>query len=77
MNDVLNYIFKNIDVTEKTLSALNVAMKKQTRFNKVLLMYAVLSLATFVKQAVISRTQYQKIEKLENDIKELKHPEGE
>lgn len=40
-------------------------------------MYAVLSSATFVKQAVISRTQYQKIEKLENDIKELKHPEGE
>lgn len=35
MNDVLNYIFKNIDVTEKTLSVLNVAMKKQTRFNKV------------------------------------------
>jgi hypothetical protein len=76
MNDVLNYIFKNIDVTEKTLSVLNVAMKKQTRFNKVFLMYAVLSSATFVKQAVISRAQYQ-IEKLENDIKELKHPEGE
>lgn len=77
MNDVLNYIIKNIDVTEKTLSVLNVAMKKQTRFNKVFLMYAVLSSATFVKQAVISRAQYQKIEKLENDIKELKHPEGE
>lgn len=29
MNDVLNYIFKNIDVTEKTLSALNVAMKNR------------------------------------------------
>lgn len=77
MSDILNYIFKNIDVTEKTLSALNLAMRKQTRFNKVLLMYAVLSSATFVKQAVISRAQYQRIEKLEKDIKELKHPEGE
>ena len=55
MNDILNYIFKSIDVTEKTLSALNLAMRKQTRFNKVLLMYAVLSSTTFVKQAVISR----------------------
>ncbi len=77
MNDVLNYIFKNIGVTEKTLSALNVAMKHQTRFNKALWMYAVLSSAAIVKQAVISRAQYQKIEKLENDIKEIKHPEGE
>lgn len=77
MSDILNYIFKNIDVTEKTLSALNLAMRKQTRFNKVLLMYAVLSSATFVKQAVISRAQYQRIEKLEKDIKEIKHPEGE
>ena len=41
MNDGLNYIYKNIGVTEKTLSALNVAMKHQTRFNKALWMYAV------------------------------------
>ena len=77
MNDVLNYIFKNIDATEKTLCSIKVAMKNQTRFNKALLMYAVLSSAILANQVVISRAQYQKIEKLENDIKKLKHPEGE
>lgn len=73
MNEMLNYVFNRMKTSEAALAKLEKTMRKQVRANRRLKLIAIAGVAYMVWADAIRREQQEEIERLSNEIEELKH----
>lgn len=77
MGEMMSYIFRSLQTSERRLDAISKAVCGQRRFNKSIVFFAVAVTANLVVGEVERGKQAARIKKLENEIEELKRSEGE
>lgn len=77
MDEMMNYIFKSLQNTEKALDKVCRVMRNQTKFNKNMTFFAVAVTTNLIIGEIEKREQAARIRKLESEIEELKRSEGE
>ncbi len=76
MNEMLNYIFKNLRVTENRLNILRRALNRQRDFNSIAVCYMVINSMYVYAQKLDIGLLNDEVAKLRNDISELKDEKG-
>ncbi len=77
MSDMITYIFSSLRSSEKRLDAITRAVRKQGNFNAKLTVFAAVTTANLIIMQIEQKDQAMRIRKLEKEIEDLKHPEGE
>lgn len=77
MGEVMNYIFRSLQSSERRLDVVSRTIGRQRKFNKSVTFFAVAVTANIIIGEVERREQAVKIKKLESEIEELKRLEGE
>lgn len=77
MSEMVNYIFRSLQNSERRLDIVSRTIGKQRKFNKSVTFFAVAVTANLIVGEIERREQAVKIKKLENEIEELKRLEGE
>ena len=77
MIDMITYIFSSLRSSEKRLDAITRAVRKQGNFNAKLIVFAAVTTANLIIMQIEQKDQAMRIRKLEKEIEDLKHPEGE
>lgn len=77
MSDMITYIFSSLRSSEKRLDAITRAVRKQGNFNAKLTVFAAVTTANLLLMQIEQKDQAMRIRKLEKEIEDLKHPEGE
>lgn len=77
MGELLTYILRNIDNSEKRFNTVAKVMKKQKSFNRSVTLFAVFTTTNFIVNDVRQKEQDAKIRKLEKEIEALKAEKGE
>lgn len=77
MSDMITYIFSSLRSSEKRLDAITRAVRKQGNFNAKLTVFAAVTTANLILMQIEQKDQAVRIRKLEKEIEDLKHPEGE
>ncbi len=77
MTDMITYIFSSLRSSEKRLDAITRAVRKQGNFNAKLTVFAAVTTANLIIMQIEQKDQAMRIRKLEKEIEDLKHPEGE
>lgn len=77
MIDMITYIFSSLRSSEKRLDAITRAVRKQGNFNAKLAVFAAVTTANLIIMQIEQKDQAMRIRKLEKEIEDLKHPEGE
>lgn len=77
MSDMITYIFSSLRSSEKRLDAIARAVRKQGNFNAKLTVFAAVTTANLILMQIEQKDQAMRIRKLEKEIEDLKHPEGE
>lgn len=77
MGEVMNYIFRSLQSSERRLDIVSRTIGKQRKFNKSVTFFAVAVTANLMVGEIERREQAVKIKKLEGEIEELKRLEGE
>lgn len=77
MSDMITYIFSSLRSSEKRLDAITRAVRKQGNFNAKLTVFAAVTTANLILMRIEQKDQAMRIRKLEKEIEDLKHPEGE
>ena len=77
MSDMITYIFSSLRSSEKRLDAITRAVRKQGNFNAKLTVFAAVTTANLILMQIDQKDQAMRIRKLEKEIEDLKHPEGE
>lgn len=77
MSDMITYIFSSLRSSEKRLDAITRAVRKQGNFNAKLTVFAAVTTANLILMQIEQKEQAMRIRKLEKEIEDLKHPEGE
>ncbi|RHC50568.1 hypothetical protein DW841_11985 [Hungatella hathewayi] len=77
MSDMITYIFSSLRSSEKRLDAITRAVRKQGNFNAKLTVFAAVTTANLILMQIEQKDQAMRIRKLEKEIEDLKHPEGE
>ena len=77
MIDMITYIFSSLRSSEKRLDAITRAVRKQGNFNAKLTVFAAVTTANLILMQIEQKDQTMRIRKLEKEIEDLKHPEGE
>ena len=77
MIDMITYIFSSLRSSEKRLDAITRAVRKQGNFNAKLTVFAAVTTANLIIMQIEQKVQAMRIRKLEKEIEDLKHPEGE
>ena len=77
MIDMITYIFSSLRSSEKRLDAITRAVRKQGNFNAKLTVFAAVTTANLIIMQIEHKDQTMRIRKLEKEIEDLKHPEGE
>lgn len=77
MIDMITYIFSSLRSSEKRLDAITRTVRKQGNFNAKLTVFAAVTTANLIIMQIEQKDQAMRIRKLEKEIEDLKHPEGE
>lgn len=77
MSDMITYIFSSLRSSEKRLDAITRAVRKQGNFNAKLTVFVAVTTANLILMQIEQKDQAMRIRKLEKEIEDLKHPEGE
>lgn len=77
MIDMITYIFSSLRSSEKRLDAITRAVRKQGNFNAKFAVFAAVTTANLIIIQIEQKDQAMRIRKLEKEIEDLKHPEGE
>ena len=77
MSDMITYIFSSLRSSEKRLAAITRAVRKKGNFNAKLTVFAAVTTANLILIQIEQKDQAMRIRKLEKEIEDLKHPEGE
>lgn len=77
MSEMMNYIFGNLRSSEVAIKHIQRTIKGQQRFNRNVVLCTWAMTTYVVLNEMDRREQKRKIEKLSNEIEELKRSEGE
>lgn len=77
MVEMISYIFGSLRTSENSLKQINMALRKQAKFNRAVTTFALVTAVYAITVELYSLEQNKKIEKLSNEIKELKREKGE
>ncbi len=76
MNEMLNYIFRNLRITENRLNILRRAINRQKDFNSIVVCYMVVNTLYVYAQKLDIDLLNDEVADLRNDISELKGKKG-
>ena len=76
MNDLVSYIFRNMDATDKHLIHIYKALVHQNKFNKTMTLFSVIAGLNLLAMRADSKRMQQEIVDLRKEIDELKESEG-
>ena len=76
MNDLVSYIFRNIDATDKHLIYIYKALVHQHKFNKAVTLFSIVTTLNLLAMRADSKKMQQEITALRKEIDELKESEG-
>lgn len=76
MNDLVSYIFRNMDATDKHLIHIYKALVHQNKFNKVATLFGVVAGLNLLTMRAESKRMQQEIVALRKEIDELNESEG-
>ncbi len=76
MNDLVSYIFRNMDATDKHLIYIYKALVHQNKFNKAVTLFSVVTTLNLFAMRTDSKKMQQEIAALRKEIDELKESEG-
>lgn len=76
MNDLVSYIFRNMDATDKHLVRIYKALVHQNKFNKAVALFSVVTTLNLLAMRADSKKMQQEIASLRKEIDELKESEG-
>lgn len=77
MDEMIRYIFGSLRSSETMLKAVGKSIRKQQSFNRNVAFWVTVATAHLVIKELEIRSMHNKIEALKNEIKELKHTEGD
>lgn len=77
MCEIMNYIFRSLDNSDRKFDVISRAIRKQQKFNNGVAVFSVLVTMNFFIGEIERREQAAKIKKLESKIEELKRDKGE
>lgn len=77
MCEVFGYIFGSLRSSERAVQSIQRTLKHQRSFNRNVAVLAIAMTAYMVTNEIDRKKQNEKIEKLSNEVKELRRPEGE
>lgn len=77
MCEVFSYIFSSLRSSETALKSIQKALRHQKGFNRNVAVFTWAMTAYVVTNELNRREQDRKIKELSNEIKELRHSEGE
>lgn len=76
MNDLVSYIFRNMDATDKHLIHICKALVHQNKFNKAVTLFSVFTTLNLLAMRADSKKMQQEITALRREIDELNESEG-
>lgn len=76
MNDLVSYIFRNMDATDKHLIYIYKALVHQHKFNKAVTLFSIVTTLNLLAMRADSKKMQQEITALRKEIDELKESEG-
>ncbi len=76
MNDLISYIFRNMDATDKQLVQIYKVLMRQNKFNKAMTLFGVVTALNLFVMCSDSKKMQQEIAALRKEIDELKESEG-
>ncbi len=76
MNDLVSYIFRNMDATDKHLIHIYKALVHQNKFNKAVTLFSVFTTLNLLAMRADSKKMQQEITALRREIDELNESEG-
>ena len=72
MNEMLNYVFNSMKTSERALAKLEKTLRKQARSNRLLKLIAITGVAYAIWAESVRREQQVQIERLSDEVEELK-----
>lgn len=76
MNDLVSYIFRNMDATDKQLVRIYKALVHQNKFNKAVTLFSIVTTLNLLAMRADSKKMQQEITALRKEIDGLKESEG-
>ena len=76
MNDLVSYIFRNMDATDKHLVRIYKALVHQHKFNKAVTLFSIVTTLNLLAMRADSKKMQQEITALRKEIDGLKESEG-
>lgn len=76
MNDLVSYIFRNMDATDKHLVRIYKALVRQNKFNKAVTLFSIVTTLNLLAMRADSKKMQQEITALRKEIDGLKESEG-
>ena len=76
MNDLVSYIFRNMDATDKHLIYIYKALVHQNKFNKAVTLFSIVTTLNLLAMRADSKKMQQEITALRKEIDGLKESEG-
>lgn len=76
MNDLVSYIFRNMDATDKHLIHIYKALVHQNKFNKAATLFSVVTTLNLFAMRADNKKMQQEIAVLRKEIDELNESEG-
>lgn len=76
MSDLISYIFRNMDATDKQLVQIYKVLIRQNKFNKAMTLFGVVTALNLFAMYSDSKKMQQEIAALRKEIDELKESEG-
>lgn len=77
MNDTIGYIFGKLNNSDQMFKTIAKNLNEQSKFNKSVMTFTVVTMINlYLHQATIRRAN-KEIEKLREEVEELKHTKGE
>lgn len=76
MNDLVSYIFRNMDATDKNLVRIYKALVHQNKFNKAVTLFSIVTSLNLFAMRADSKKMQQEITALRKEIDELKESKG-
>lgn len=76
MNDLVSYIFRNMDATDKHLVRIYKVLVHQNKFNKAVTLFSIVTTLNLLAMRADSKKMQQEITALRKEIDGLKESEG-
>lgn len=76
MNDLVSYIFRNMDATDRHLARIYKALLHQNKFNKTMALFGTATILNLLVICADNKKMQQEIVALRKEIDELKESEG-